>query len=134
MSSTSSLSSTHHITRSPSSSPYGTPVLHPPSGHVPLSLRLSSPARCSTTHLHLGIWSPSHLLLWPFLYPHIITLCHFTSILSQHSTHIFLLPALSRSPSICHVYPYGHLSSHLHIRSCHHPRQILVHTRQWVPL
>jgi hypothetical protein len=53
---------------------------------------LSSSTRCSATHLHLGRWSPSLLLSRPFLYPHIITLCHFTSDLPQCGTHIFHYP------------------------------------------
>jgi hypothetical protein len=110
-----------HLSLPPITSPVLPPHLlmaHLSSTHLrvtsPYHSRLSSPARCSTAHLHLGRWSPSHLLSWPFLCPHIITLCHFTSDLSQCSTHIFQ-PTLSRSPSICHVCPYGRLSSHLHI-------------------
>jgi hypothetical protein len=55
----------------------------------PYHSRLSSPARCSNTHLLLGRWSPSRLLPQHFLCPHIITSCHFIIVLSLRNTHIF---------------------------------------------
>jgi hypothetical protein len=92
LSSTPSLTSTHHI-------------LHSPLGHSPLSL--PSVTSCQVSYRSHPPWKmvSSRPLLQPYIYPHIIVPCHSTSDLSQCSACTFRHPhSPSHLPSIISVH------------------------------